>query len=121
MHLAALQQLSGVNAIIVYGGDIASSATSGELSALMPSLINFEQVLGTFATGILLAKFGRKTILQVGTLLEGISCVLVGIGFFLKKGSEDSAVGEGLVLVGLFLFMGVFGVSLGPIVWLYIP
>jgi hypothetical protein len=35
----------------------------------MASLINFEQVLATFATGILLVKFGRKTILQFGTLL----------------------------------------------------
>lgn len=24
-------------------------------------------------------------------------------------------------MVGLFLYMGVFGVSLGPVVWLYIP
>lgn len=69
IHLAALQQLSGINAVAVYGGDIAAKATSGELALLMPSLINIEQVLGTFATGLLLMKFGRKTILQVGTIL----------------------------------------------------
>jgi len=26
-----------------------------------------------------------------------------------------------MIVVGLFLFMGIFGVSLGPVVWLYIP
>lgn len=83
--MAALQQLSGINAIAVYGGDIASNATSGELALLMTSLINLEQVLGTFATGLLLVKLGRKTILQVGTMLEGIADLLVAVGFFLKN------------------------------------
>jgi hypothetical protein len=51
----------------------------------MPSLINLEQVLGTFATGLLLVKFGRKAILQVGTMLEGIAELFVAVGFFLKN------------------------------------
>lgn len=29
IHLAALQQLSGINALAVYGGDIAGKATTG--------------------------------------------------------------------------------------------
>lgn len=106
---------------MVYGGDIASNATTGELSSLMPTIINFEQIIGGILTSFVLQKLGRKTILQVGTLLEGIGCLLVGIGFFLKNGSEDSSSGQGLILVGLFLFMWIFGISLGPIVWLYIP
>jgi hypothetical protein len=36
-----LQQLSGINAVAIYGGKIAGEATSGELALLMPSLINF--------------------------------------------------------------------------------
>lgn len=120
--LAAFQQLSGVNAIVVYGVDIASKATSRELSALMPSLINLEQVIGTFITGILLSKFGRKSILLIGAVFESVSCALIGIGFYLKNDSiENSSLGESLILIGLIIFMGVFGVSLGPIVWLCIP
>ena len=89
----------------------------------MPSLINLEQVLATFVTGMLLAKFGRKTLLQAGIVGEAISCLLVAIGFMLKKtiDADDSSVDEALILIGLFLFMGVFGLSLGPIPWLYIP
>lgn len=87
----------------------------------MGSLINFEQFLGTFVTGILLAKFGRKTILQFGTLLGGIGNLLLTIGFFIKGPSDEGGVGQGIILVGLFLYMAVFGISLGPIVWLYIP
>ena len=93
IHLAALQQLSGINALAVYGGDIAANASKGELSLLMPSLINFEQVIGTFATGILLMKFGRKSIMQVGTILEGFADILVAVGFFIKSGSDYSSFG----------------------------
>lgn len=102
----------------VYGGKIAGEATSGELALLMPSLINFEQVLATFATSYLLTKFGRRTILLYGALFEGIACGLVMIGFFIK---DSTPGGESLILIGLFMFMAVFGLSLGPVVWLYIP
>jgi hypothetical protein len=40
------------------------------------------------------------------------------IGFFIK---DASSLGEPLILIGLFMFMAVFGLSLGPVVWLYIP
>ncbi len=59
IHLAALQQLSGIDALAVYGGDIAANACKGELSLLMPSLINFEQVIGCFSTGILLTSYNN--------------------------------------------------------------
>ena len=88
----------------------------------MPSIINFEQVIGTFITGFLLIKFGRKTILQLGTLGASIGNVLIFIGFLLNgQGDDASTTGQPFILIGLFLYMGVFGISLGPIVWLYIP
>lgn len=113
-----MQQFSGINGVAIYGGKIASEATSGELELLMPALINLEQVLATFVTSYLLVKFGRRTILLYGALFEGIACGFVMIGFFIK---DSSSAGEPLILMGLFLFMAVFGLSLGPVVWLYIP
>lgn len=86
----------------------------------MASLINFEQVLATFVTGILLVKLGRKTILQFGSFFEGVGNLLVGIGFFIK-GNDTGGPGQVLILVGLFFYMAIFGLSLGPVVWLYIP
>jgi MFS family permease len=112
-----MQQFSGINAVAVYGGDIAGKAVSGELALLMPSLINLEQVLATFVTSYLLTRFGRRTILLYGALFEGIACGFVMIGFFIK----DTSGGQSLILLGLFLFTAVFGLSLGPVVWLYIP
>ena len=118
LHLAIMQQFSGINAIVVYGSKIAVKATSGELSLLVPSLINFDQVLTTFFTGYLLSKFGRKTLLTLGALFEGIATGIITVGFFLP---DENSLRQPLIIVGLFLFMAVFGLSLGPVVWLYIP
>jgi MFS family permease len=76
-------------------------------------------LLATFVTGYLLTKFGRKTILLYGSFFEGLACLIISIGFFILDDQEQ--LGQGFVLSGLFLFMAVFGLSLGPVVWLYIP
>lgn len=86
LHLSALQQFSGVNAIAIYAGNITSSVTSGTLGLLMPSLINFVQALGTFSTGLLLSRFGRKTVLQFGCLFEAVANIFVAIGFLTSVG-----------------------------------
>jgi len=86
-----MQQLSGVNAVAIYGGIIASKATSGELALLMPSLVNLEQVLATFVTSYLLTKFGRRVILLYGSLFEGIACCIITIGFFIQDSSPDAS------------------------------
>jgi hypothetical protein len=39
----------------------------------------------------------------------------------MQGNSDDDTSGSVFVLLGLFLYMAVFGVSLGPVVWLYIP
>lgn len=87
----------------------------------MGVIVNFESFLGTFITGFLLATFGRKTILQIGTFLEGVANIFAAVGFFIWNYTDQIKLAEALVLLGLFLYMGVFGVSLGPVVWLYIP
>lgn len=86
----------------------------------MTSLINFEQVITTLVSGYLLASLGRKTILVYGSLFQGLSCLLITIGFQLKLGVGLDQMGETLIIIGLFTFIGVFGLSLGPLVWIYI-
>jgi len=68
-----------------------------------------------------LTRLGRKQILQAGTAVSVISLALIGIGFFIKISHDDSSFANGLIITGLVVFMANFGLSLGPIVWLYIP
>lgn len=87
----------------------------------MPFLINVEQFIGALAAVFLLIRLGRKTILQFGTLFDGIANILIAVGFLFLDTWNNERVGKDLILAGLFLFMPVFGMTLGPIVWLYIP
>lgn len=65
-----------------------------------------------------MTRFGRKTILQIGTLIDGIACGIIGTGFLVKDQHEN--ISQVLVLIGLFTFMAIYGLSLGPVSWLYI-
>ena len=42
------------------------------------------------------------------------------IGFYLKITFQLSTLGELVIIIGFFTFIGVYGLSLGPVVWLYI-
>lgn len=64
---------------------------------------------------------GRKTILQAGTGVATLSLIMIGIGFFLKDPEGTGLLYKILIIGGLVVFMANFGLSLGPIVWLYIP
>jgi hypothetical protein len=44
---------------------------------------------------------------------------MVALGFSLKDSS--SIISNFLIIVGLLIYMGSYGLSLGPVVWLYIP
>lgn len=66
-----------------------------------------------------MTRLGRKTILQFGTLVAVISLVMIGIGFIIQDSSNTFA--SVLIISGLIIFMADFGLSLGPVVWLYIP
>ena len=70
-----------------------------------------------------MTKLGRKTILQTGTFIFIISLLMVAIGFFVQNPDDEkvSTATSVLVMGGLIIFMADFGLSLGPIVWLYIP
>jgi hypothetical protein len=55
----------------------------------------------------------------MGTVFGAITTALIGIGFLIRDSNEDA--GNIMILLGLVLFMANFGLSLGPVVWLYIP
>lgn len=126
LHLAILQQFVGINAVVIYGTEIAGSVFES-MKNLIPVILNLEQTLTSLVTSYLLTRLGRKQILQGGTLVSIISLLMIGIGFFVRGGSDDpepgpvTTLGNVMIIAGLIIFMADFGLSLGPVVWLYIP
>lgn len=118
IHLAALQQFCGINAVIAYAGDIVGEGAP-IVKLVLPILINLEQVVAAVLTSYLLTVIGRKALLQIGSSMACVGCGIIAIGFFLENVSPGTSIV--LIIFGLVLFMANFGFTLGPVVWLYLP
>lgn len=82
VHVAVAQQFSGVNAINVYCGPILEKATSSvEVALLIPTLLGMVKFSGTIMASVVISRFGRKTLIEVGALLLTFACVMMAVGF----------------------------------------
>jgi len=76
-------------------------------------------VIASIFASYLLTKLGRKTLLQFGCIGSCLSCLFIGIGFWTK--ADHHGFGLTMIIIGLALFMANFGLTLGPVVWVYLP
>lgn len=110
------QQVSGINAVIYYAPTIMNQAgfdgTSTQLAATVG--IGIVNVLMTIVAMFLVDRFGRRPLLILGFLGAAIS--LAVIAYVMQVGRPDLAP---IGLAGLFAYIAIFAVSLGPLPWLY--
>jgi hypothetical protein len=57
--------------------------------------------------------------MQAGTFFNIITTAIVGTGFMLID--SQFKIAAGMILAGLILFMINFALTIGPLVWLYVP
>jgi MFS transporter, SP family, arabinose:H+ symporter len=65
----------------------------------------------------ILAHFGRKCVTLYGNLLLAVCDIVIGIFFIFQDWSASGYI----ILAFLIIYSFVFGSSIGPIVWLYVP
>jgi hypothetical protein len=118
LHLSVLHLWSGFMFLGIYGQLVANSITNGEFVHIMPSLINFCAFIFTFFSYFLLKAVGRRIILLVGTTIAGVTSMLIAVGFFIK---DQRIIRNIFLYIGIFLFVINFGLTLGPVIWLYVP
>ena len=85
----------------------------------MPSIINFIIIPAIVASYFLLHSVGRRPILFYGTLVAGVSNLIITIGFSIRD--SDHTKSAIMLFIGFILFMIDFGLSLGSVVYIYIP
>lgn len=117
IHLAVLQQFVGINCVVAYGVDIIAKFIPS-LAKIIPVILNLEGVLASLVSSLLLMKFGRKIILQAGTFMSAVTLIMVSIGFMIQ--STSTSTSSIFIITGLVIYMANFGLSLGPVMWLYI-
>jgi sugar porter (SP) family MFS transporter len=112
---AFFNQLSGINAIIYYAPRIFEMTGLGKSSALLSSagvgLINF---LFTLLAMNFIDRFGRRTLMLIGSIGLIITLGLVSFAFFTQS-FEGYAVP-----IYLFVYIAFFAFSQGAVIWVFI-
>ena len=113
--IAALQQITGINAVIMFAPDIFQAAGSVKsdsvMQAMIVGLVNF---LMTIVALWLVDKKGRKTLLLWGAV--GMIVSLTYLSFEFAKPVQN---GTG-VLIALLVYISFFAASFAPVMWVII-
>jgi sugar porter (SP) family MFS transporter len=113
--LAAFQQITGINAVIMFAPNIfqaAGSATDNSLfQSIILGLVNF---LMTMVALWLVDKKGRKALLIWGALGMVVSLACLSFEFAMPKQNGM------IVLVALLVYIAFFAASFAPVMWVII-
>ncbi|WP_114780740.1 sugar porter family MFS transporter [Botryobacter ruber] len=112
---AIFNQVSGINAIIYYAPRIFEMTGLGKGAALLSSagigLVNF---IFTFIAIGFIDRFGRRTLMLIGSVGVIVTLGLVARAFYLEE------FGSMVVPVSLFVYIAFFAFSQGAVIWVFI-
>jgi MFS family permease len=113
--IAAFQQITGINAVIMFAPDIFQSAGSAKVDSLILSvivgLVNFFM---TIVALWLVDKKGRKTL-----LLWGAVGMIISLAYLCFEFTKPVQNGVG-VLIALLVYISFFAASFAPVMWVII-
>ncbi|MCO4815206.1 MAG: sugar porter family MFS transporter [Flavobacteriales bacterium] len=110
--LSALQQFTGINAVLYYGSDIFENALGyGKDDVLKQQvLLAFVNLIFTFVAMFTVDKLGRKPLIYAGSIGMILGFSLLGVSIMQQNLGVIS-------LIGILMFVGSFALSMGPVVW----
>ncbi|WP_066837167.1 sugar porter family MFS transporter [Rufibacter ruber] len=112
---AFFNQVSGINAIIYYAPRIFEMVGLGQESALLSSAgIGFVNFLFTLLAMNVIDRFGRRTLMFIGSLGLIATLGLVAKAFYLEEFNSLS------VPIYLFVYIAFFAFSQGAVIWVFI-
>ncbi|WP_041521904.1 sugar porter family MFS transporter [Gilvimarinus agarilyticus] len=124
LGLAILQQFVGINVVFYYGAVLWEAAGFSESQALLVNVLSGSiSIAACFITFFLVDKIGRKPLLWFGSAGMAISLGVVAYAF---AGAPVDAAGNlqlsddsGLLaLFGANIYVFLFNLSWGPVVWI---
>lgn len=113
--LATFNQFTGINAILYYAPRIFGMAGLASDSAMLQSVsIGFTNVVFTVLAMVFIDKFGRKTLLTIGSV--GMVVFLSLTAFTMNRGVQDGYA----IVFYLIGFCAFFAFSQGAVIWVFI-
>jgi sugar porter (SP) family MFS transporter len=116
--LGAFNQLTGINALLYYAPKVFSMGNSSATAALLQSIpVGIMLVVSTMIGMAVIDKYGRKTLLLVGSVGMVVFLGLVAMKFYTVAEGKD--IGREIMwyFIGYILF---FGFSQGAVIWVFI-
>ena len=115
--LPALQRLTGITAVLSYAPTMFSDR--GDFKELMTFIVMVVYLLFTIVSVFISDRIGRKILLIGGSIGCGMGLFLATMGYN-KSFKEENVISNWLFDIGVFIFIASYGVSYGPICWIYI-
>jgi sugar porter (SP) family MFS transporter len=112
--VALFSQLSGINAILYYLGDIFRAAGFSSLSSDLQSVaIGLTNLVATLIGMTLIDRLGRRQLLLIGSV--GMALAQGGVALVMW-----AKAAQALLLPLLVLFIASFAISMGAVIWVYL-
>jgi SP family xylose:H+ symportor-like MFS transporter len=118
--IAAFNQLSGINALMYYAPHIFRMAGAGQDSALLQSVVvGITNLVFTMAAMTVIDRFGRRTLMLVGSIGYILSLGATAWAFY-TYGGDFTATGGVVVLVSLLVFIASHAFGQGAVIWVFL-
>lgn len=116
MGIATAQQFTGINTIMFYAPTMFDN--QGDAKTTLNFVVTVTQFVFTLTSVYTSDKFGRRVLFIIGTIGCAIGLLLATIGY---SDDEDAGMNASSWIfdIGVFVFIAAFGMSHGPIGWLY--
>ncbi len=110
---AFFNQVSGINAVIYYAPRIFEMTGAGASTALLSTTgIGVVNLIFTFVGWYLIDRYGRKTLMYIGSMGYILSLALIAFSFYTESYK--------LVPVYIFAFIASHAIGQGAVIWVFI-
>lgn len=111
--IAFFNQLSGINAIIYFAPKVFEMAGIGHSAALFSTVgIGVVNLIFTIIGWSLIDKFGRRTLMFIGSFGYIISLSLIAIAF--------NSSNHSMIVYYVFMFIAAHAVGQGAVIWVFL-
>jgi sugar porter (SP) family MFS transporter len=118
--IAVFNQLSGINALMYYAPHIFRMTGAGESGALLQTVaVGGTNLLFTMLALSVIDRFGRRRLMLFGSVGYIVSLTVVAVAFY-TFGTDFTATGSAVVLIGLLLFIASHAFGQGAVIWVFI-
>lgn len=119
--LAILQQITGINTIIYYTPiilhDIGYVGSSHSAQILVGVEVTAVNLAATIVAAWLIDKTGRRTLLQTGVVIMGVSLGVLGATLLMPTVKDHASW---ILIASIMAYVAGFAIGLGPVFWLLI-